>query len=101
MKYWSVLLTIILTGCATSVPTSKIRIGNVEFVLPKDFKATDFNAEVKMGTNHVKVTAKEISNINNPLVIGMSTEQIKAHYSGAGDFFKMALDAAKSGKVIP
>lgn len=89
-------LALIMAGCA-SVPATKVKVGELMLSLPKDFEAEDFAAKGKIGTNVIDLTAKRISTKNNPAVIGASTEQVQAQWTGINQLFENAIRAAARG----
>jgi hypothetical protein len=103
MKKLVLLSPLILCACI-QVPTSSIQLGDVKAKLPKDSSADTIEVSAHIGTNILTFKATNWSTRNNPDVVKSSTDQIKAHYEGAGNLAAKVVEAAEKGAakaVVP
>jgi hypothetical protein len=94
MKLFILVFVLALTGCV-AVPTSEIQFGAGRARLPKDSSADELTLTVQSGTNFLTFHAKGWTTRNNPDTIKASTDQIRAHYAGAGDLAAKVVAASK------
>lgn len=90
-------------GCA-SVPSTEIVFAGIKAKFPKDTKADSLDISVKRGADTLTFKATNWSTQNNPLVIGASTEMIRAHYAGTEGLVRTSIEASKQGAtkaVVP
>lgn len=98
LKY--IVLITLFAGCASQVPTTKLKLGNLQVELPKDMNAKKLVIKFD-GTSGFTLTADTINSANNPNVIesagAANVEVIKAHYEGAGNIIDKGIQAGIKG----